>query len=372
MSASVSTEGPASSQEHPESGSASDARSQPAPDPEAEAKGTSVESCSGSRLKGEGGECAEDKPGERSGGHSALPGVRRVKVYQLDKESWTDLGTGYCHVHESKPAGQLRHQEQDLWESVDEGPDSGPWVAVTPEHTEQIGEFIWRTTIRAIMLLALTSGEEDPDEVLADASSAFGFHRQQDTLIVWTEPDGIDMALSFANVEACAQVWDLILHTKSLIYESNLSISLNDSSSSSDGGPPSSPQLFNSFSHTGHHQPSHFFSQPGTLPPPSFDNIHLVQQSLKWQVRTPSGREKLAAWFVKSNYAHALIALKTDAEDLESVDTLHMLCNILQTVLLINDNLIFDHIIQDDIFLGVAGILECQSPLSPAAAGLQS
>ena len=31
-----------------------------------------------------------------------------------------------------------------------------------------------------------------------------------DTLIVWTEPDGVDYALSFQEPEGCAEVWNFI------------------------------------------------------------------------------------------------------------------------------------------------------------------
>ena len=33
---------------------------------------------------------------------------------------------------------------------------------------------------------------------------------QTDTLIVWTEPDGVDYALSFQEPEGCAEVWNFI------------------------------------------------------------------------------------------------------------------------------------------------------------------
>ena len=31
-----------------------------------------------------------------------------------------------------------------------------------------------------------------------------------ETLIVWTEPDGVDYALSFQEAEGCAEVWNFI------------------------------------------------------------------------------------------------------------------------------------------------------------------
>ena len=31
-----------------------------------------------------------------------------------------------------------------------------------------------------------------------------------ETLIVWTEPDGVDYALSFQEAEGCSEVWNFI------------------------------------------------------------------------------------------------------------------------------------------------------------------
>jgi hypothetical protein len=37
-----------------------------------------------------------------------------------------------------------------------------------------------------------------------------------DTLIVWTEPDGVDYALSFQDPEGCMELWNFILEVQSL------------------------------------------------------------------------------------------------------------------------------------------------------------
>lgn len=37
-----------------------------------------------------------------------------------------------------------------------------------------------------------------------------------DTLIVWTEPDGVDYALSFQDPDGCMELWNFILEVQSL------------------------------------------------------------------------------------------------------------------------------------------------------------
>lgn len=60
---------------------------------------------------------------------------------------------------------------------------------------------------------------------LAVAVRARNRGRLTDTLIVWTEPDGVDYALSFQDPEGCAEVWQFIqdvqkhiILCKSLVY----------------------------------------------------------------------------------------------------------------------------------------------------------
>lgn len=40
------------------------------------------------------------------------------------------------------------------------------------------------------------------------------YSRQQDTLIVWSEPDGTDLALSFQEVPGCNDVWEAIMEAQ--------------------------------------------------------------------------------------------------------------------------------------------------------------
>lgn len=62
------------------------------------------------------------------------------------------------------------------------------------------------------------------------------------------------------------------------------------------------------------------------------------------------------------------------AEDLESLEDLHALCSLMQTIrmsscftpmsllttVMFNDNTLLEYILQDDVFMGVIGIFECE------------
>lgn len=91
---------------------------------------------------------------------------KRVKVYELKNNDWYDRGTGFC-------AGQVMVNEES------------------------------RIFVQA---------EDDPQRYLLETriSKDDGYQKQQDTLIVWTEPNGIDMALSFQEAEGCTAIWDFV------------------------------------------------------------------------------------------------------------------------------------------------------------------
>ena len=70
------------------------------------------------------------------------------------------------------------------------------------------------------------------------------------------------------------------------------------------------------------------------------------------------------------------------AEDLENLENLHALCSMMQTIcmchiipslnhidrspssVMLNDHSMYEHILEDDLFFGVVGMLECASRCS--------
>jgi protein phosphatase 4 regulatory subunit 3 len=53
--------------------------------------------------------------------------------------------------------------------------------------------------------------EDQPERMLLETKiqKDDGYQKQQDTLIVWTEANGTDMALSFQEAEGCAVIWSV-------------------------------------------------------------------------------------------------------------------------------------------------------------------
>lgn len=75
---------------------------------------------------------------------------------------------------------------------------------------------------------------------------------------------------------------------------------------------------------------------------------------------TQAGRDALSKFIIRDEYIGKLVPLVTMAEDLESLEDLHRLCNIMKSLILLNDNTIIETVVADQIILGVVGALECE------------
>ncbi|KAF2015290.1 DUF625-domain-containing protein [Aaosphaeria arxii CBS 175.79] len=213
---------------------------------------------------------------------------KRVKVYELKNNDWFDRGTGFCK-------GVIANQEE----------------------------------ARIVVV-----SEDDPGRelLLTRISKDDGYQKQQDTLIVWTEHNGTDMALSFQEPEGCAGIWEFVNEV-----QSRLQSLAQDDGLSDDIGEAISPIM---------------------LPLPDLGNLLEVENHMRAANGTPGGREALAKFILAHDYIPKLIPLVEMAEDLESASDLHRLCSIMKTLILLNDTSIIEYVVTDEVVLGVVGALE--------------
>jgi len=95
-----------------------------------------------------------------------------------------------------------------------------------------------------------------------------------------------------------------------------------------------------------------------SLPAAELGNLGEIETAMRMMATSPTGRDSLAKAIMAEDYIGKLIPLVEMAEDLESLPDLHRLCNIMKTILLLNDTTIIEHAVSDDCVLGVVGALE--------------
>ncbi|GAP83561.1 putative suppressor of Mek1 [Rosellinia necatrix] len=221
---------------------------------------------------------------------------RRVKVYELRNNDWFDRGTGFCTA--TFNSSEDVHQRD---------------ARVIVESEDQPGRTLLETRIC----------KED------------GFHKQQETLIVWTEPtNGVDMALSFQEPEGCAMIWKFI-HSIQQQYNPS---SAQDDSLSDDLAMEVASQI--------------------SLPEVSMANLADIEARMRIMSGSANDRDALAKYVVAEHYIDKLIPIVSDAEDLESLADLHRLCNIMKVIILLNDTAIIEYAVSDACVIGVVGALE--------------
>jgi protein phosphatase-4 regulatory subunit 3 len=94
------------------------------------------------------------------------------------------------------------------------------------------------------------------------------------------------------------------------------------------------------------------------LPTPELGNLIEIETNVRVMSSTANGRDILAKAIVTEDYIGKLIPLVETAEDFESLPDLHRLCNIMKSVLLLNDTAIIEHAVSDECIAGVVGALE--------------
>ncbi|RDW74307.1 SMEK family protein [Aspergillus mulundensis] len=212
---------------------------------------------------------------------------KRVKVYELKENDWFDRGTGFC-------TGQILNDEPRIF----------------------------------------VESEDTPDRVLLETkiSKDGGYQKQQDTLIVWTEPNQTDMALSFQEAEGCALIWNFV----NSVQQHLLNMAAGDDALSEDL------------------ESMH----PITLPAPELVNLPDIDHLMRAASMAQTGRDALSKCVIRDEYIQKLLPLVTVAEDLESLSDLHRLCNIMKSLILLNDTTIIETVVTDSVILGVVGALE--------------
>lgn len=221
---------------------------------------------------------------------------KRVKVYELKNNDWYDRGTGFC-------TGQY----------------VGPQDAPPDELDARI----------------LVVSEEDANRTLLETriGKDDGYQKQQDTLIVWTESNGVDMALSFQEAEGCHSIWEFVNEV-----QNRISPTIQDDAMSDELMDP---------------------VQPVSLPDPQLGRLEEVENSIRMINANPTTRNALPKYIVNENYLLKLAPLVTMAEDLEQVQDLHKLCTIMKHLILLNDTEVIEFAVRDEAIMGVVGALEC-------------
>ncbi|KAM3962442.1 serine/threonine-protein phosphatase 4 regulatory subunit 3 flfl [Aphomia sociella] len=222
---------------------------------------------------------------------------RRVKLYALNADrQWDDRGTGHvtsCCVERLKGTALLVRAESD-------------------------GSLLLESKI-----------QQDT-----------AYQKQQDTLIVWSEGDNFDLALSFQEKAGCDEVWEKICQVQG--KDPSVEITQDIVEESED-------ERFDEMSDN---------VQPVELPACEMGRLDDISELVNSCLVSPARKDKLAAALESQHYIKKLLNLFHMCEDIENIEGLHHLYEIFKSIFLLNKNTLFDTMFADDTIFDVVGCLE--------------
>ncbi|CAH0015332.1 unnamed protein product [Clonostachys rhizophaga] len=243
---------------------------------------------------------------------------KRVKVYELRDNDWFDRGTGFCTATFATVRPAI----------------TSPMAAKTPDLKTNPTDFFWKRRFKRKM--AFRSSKASPAHLDISTHRAYTDTPFLDTLIVWQEPrTGVDMALSFQEAEGCAIIWRFVSSIQQTFHNAMGGAGEGLSDDLAIEVPPTI-----------------------NLPKAELGNLPEIESSMRIMSSTANGRDALSKSIMADDYISKLIPLVEMAEDLESLSDLHRLCNIMKTIILLNDTSIIEHAVSDECVLGVVGALE--------------
>ncbi|KAK6635908.1 hypothetical protein RUM43_007176 [Polyplax serrata] len=229
---------------------------------------------------------------------------RRVKLYALNAErQWDDRGTGHVssvYVDRLKGVSLLVRAESD-------------------------GSLLLESKIQ-------------PDTA---------YQKQQDTLIVWSEGDNFDLALSFQEKGGCDEIWEKICQVQG--KDPSVEVTQDIVEESED-------ERFDDINDSGN---------PVELPLCELSRLEEINEVIGSCLSSPNRKEKLAVLLENEGYIKKLLNLFRMCEDIENSQGLHHLYEIFKNIFLLNKNALFEVMFAEDTIFDVVGCLE-YDPASPA------
>nr|KAG5704214.1 hypothetical protein BaRGS_012502 [Batillaria attramentaria] len=170
-----------------------------------------------------------------------------------------------------------------------------------------------------------------------------------ETLIVWSEADNYDLALSFQEKAGCDEIWEKICQVQGKDPSVDITQEVVEESEDErfDDMPDAAP--------------------PIEVPPCELSKLEEISELFSSVLPSPIRREKLAVAIENEGYIKKLIDLFHMCEDLENMEGLHHLFDIFKSIFMLNKNALFEIMFSDEVIFDIVGILEYDPSLPQPA-----
>ncbi|KAK2092505.1 Serine/threonine-protein phosphatase 4 regulatory subunit 3 [Saguinus oedipus] len=282
---------------------------------------------------------------------------RRVKVYTLNEDrQWDDRGTGHVsstYVEELKGMSLLVRAESD----------EGAMKKITTLGIKDKSKYC----------ISETTGNCPTKKLILCV---------EDTLIVWSEAENYDLALSFQEKAGCDEIWEKICQALMInsIHEFSLCrtykvagyveyvVTLKKCLKNFEvqGKDPSVEVTQDLIDES---EEERFEEMPETshlidLPTCELNKLEEIADLVTSVLSSPIRREKLALALENEGYIKKLLQLFQACENLENTEGLHHLYEIIRGILFLNKATLFEVMFSDECIMDVVGCLEYDPALA--------
>ncbi|NXY88778.1 P4R3B phosphatase, partial [Alcedo cyanopectus] len=242
---------------------------------------------------------------------------RRVKVYTLNEDrQWDDRGTGHVsstYVERLKGMSLLVRAESD-------------------------GSLLLESKINP-------NTAYQKQQASISAALHFPAYWCFDTLIVWSEAENYDLALSFQEKAGCDEIWEKICQVQGKDPSVEVTQDLIESEEEHIEEMPESSPLID-------------------LPSCELNKLEEIADLVTSVLSSPIRREKLALALENEGYIKKLLQLFQVCENLENTEGLHHLYEIIRGILFLNKATLFEVMFSDECIMDVVGCLEYDPSLA--------
>uniref|UniRef100_A0A8R1HW38 SMK-1 domain-containing protein n=1 Tax=Caenorhabditis japonica TaxID=281687 RepID=A0A8R1HW38_CAEJA len=164
------------------------------------------------------------------------------------------------------------------------------------------------------------------------------YQKQQETLIVWSETDVMDLALSFQEKSGCEELWQKICEVQG--RDPGDADATYDDGDDSDVGElhPTASRL--------------------SLPPIEIGRLSELDALLHMHLSSNNGREKMTNAIENDNVVHKLCEVFRMCEDIEHTEGLRTFYSIVKNLFMLNRNVVIEMLLDDRYIKEVIGMFE--------------
>ncbi|CCK70777.1 Psy2p KNAG_0F01090 [Huiozyma naganishii CBS 8797] len=251
---------------------------------------------------------------------------KRVKVYVLENNEWKDTGTGFCtgeieELRKDEPSGESEAGEGESGSGGEPSAETGKCAFLVVNNEECPAETLLRSKLEGNI----------------------EYQRQEETLIVWKDVDGHDIALSFEESVGCDTLCGFIVQVQRHVAN-NISLVAVRASNNGTGsvheiiaGPVSLPSVEKE-------------QDTATL----MESLKALNENTAYEYL----KNETIEFLLQSSYIDLLINLFNKAEENKQLKVLLLLSSIVKTLILYSNRDILELMVDDSHVMGIIGILE--------------